>query len=887
MTNPIRRIARQPISDSSDRRAVRLSAAMPDLNDEAVTLVLTGLRWMVLVDCIAMGMCLWWLSPAGGHAVSEREMIRTIVCFGLIAFVGALVCLPFVRRLLLNMPQSRRSFAIAVPGYLVSSSWIAMTTTFVDMHWPVVLAGLMAVGVGLIAASSSPAALAGRLVGAAVSFTFLGQGLDIKLSFGAVSVIALAMIVSQTRRRQALHKLYQGAVDDAVVAQQMLASFEQSGRGWFFKTDSEGRLTYLSDTQVKIFPGDIIGQPLAELVEIDQVGQGDTASVGAAIEFTLSAGVNFSDLVVRVASEEERWWSLSGVALFDEKGRFTGYHGSGTDLTAQRKTEAEAQQLARYDTLTGLANRSTIAKSLNDLLVPVRGAQPDCGLMLLDLDRFKAVNDTLGHPVGDELLKIVAKRLQRVIGPTCQVGRLGGDEFQIVVPEFGDRTELARLADSVIDRLSLPYVVDGTTIRIGASVGIAVAPGDGVTAEELTRNADIALYSAKEAGKGVHRFFQPEMLQSANDRRALEDDLREIFTNNELRVVFQPIVDSISERVIGYEALARWDHPVRGAVPPSVFIPIAEEMGMVGRIGDWVVREACRQAAGWPEHLHVAVNLSPKQFDVAGLSRTLGTILSETGLAPERLELEITEGVLLAKSAEADETLSQLTSLGVRLVLDDFGTGYASLGYLRRVAFSKIKIDQSFVRGAADLSSRNSAIIRAIVSLADSLGMQTVAEGVETLDEIELIRSLGCTHMQGYIFGAPMDRDATAEAAQSQPAPPSAEEEQAEVDRDPRISLLRIARLRSGSSTAMIKIRNVSSRGALLEVPGDLPIKPDVELELSDGTRLRGQVRWRKAHRIGLYFVEPIDVALVVGKPSLVKQDENASAGETKASRAA
>jgi diguanylate cyclase (GGDEF)-like protein len=459
---------------------------------------------------------------------------------------------------------------------------------------------------------------------------------------------------------------------------------------------------------------------------------------------------------VRARTEKDISWSLSGSPNFDSYGRFLGFRGIGTDLTEQRRSEAEIARLARFDSLTGLPNRVQMRQMLEEALRNAAERKRGCSLFLIDLDRFKNVNDTLGHPAGDELLRQVAQRLTRVIGEQGQVGRLGGDEFKAVLPALDDEGRLASLANALIHQISKPFLIEGQNVSIGASVGIAIASPAGACADALIRDADLALYAAKDAGRGTHCFFAPDMHSDAKDRQVLEADLRNAITREELKLLFQPQVNSVTEEVVGFEALLRWDHPTRGVIMPADFVPLAEECGLISGIGAWVIRTACAEAAKWPEHISVAVNLSPLQFTNLGLPGVIMNALASAHLAPSRLELEITESVFLDDSPATDETFAKLKGLGLKLVLDDFGTGYSSLGYLKKAPFDKIKIDQSFVRGAAAAESRNAAIVKAIVGMAEGLGMETTAEGAETADELALIRQLGCSQVQGYIFGRPM-----------------------------------------------------------------------------------------------------------------------------------
>jgi diguanylate cyclase (GGDEF)-like protein len=646
----------------------------------------------------------------------------------------------------------------------------------------------------------------------------------------------------------------------AALATRLVREYEGSGTGWFWETDRHGRLTYLSQKVVAEFGGPeaVTDRPLTELFEID----GDARETERTLSFHLSARTSFSEYSVRAAGgAKDRWWSVSGRPRFDKLGRFRGFIGTGSDLTAKRQSEAEINRLARYDGLTGLANRERMRLALDQSLAHPGGGggYRPTALMLLDLDRFKAVNDTLGHQIGDELLKQVAQRLRRCVAEPGLVGRLGGDEFKIVLTGEGNRERLGTLADTIIGALSQPYGINGTTILIGCSIGIAIAPDDGDTSETLVRNADLALYAAKADGRGVHRFYREEMLAEAQSRKALEDDLRRAVTQGQFHLVYQPVVCTESTEIVGYEALIRWEHPTRGAVSPAQFIPIAEDCGLIEQIGEWVLRTACAEAATWPGEVRVGVNVSPIQFANPALPTVVMSALSNSGLPPERLELEITEGVFLHESASTDQMFSRLKAIGVRLALDDFGTGYSSLGYLRTAPFDKIKIDQSFVRGAAIEGSRNAAIIRAIVTLATTLGMETTAEGAEIQDEITLIRELGCSHIQGYVYGRPMEAEAV--RAQLGEGDGKAAASGHRFSRAPRTRMLRSAMLDHGGRHMPVRIRSMSASGAMIDgVARRLEIGSDVRIELLERQMFRAQVRWSNDGKAGLEFAEPFDM---------------------------
>ena len=424
---------------------------------------------------------------------------------------------------------------------------------------------------------------------------------------------------------------------------------------------------------------------------------------------------------------------------------------------------------ARHDALTGLPNRRYVRELLEERLTNGKGRGEECALMLIDLDRFKAVNDTLGHEAGDALLLQFGQRLHELLPDGAYAGRLGGDEFAAVLPSTS-RSRLAEIAGTIIDRLTQPYEIDGTTASIGISVGIATGGVEVDNIDVITKNADLALYNSKHTGRGKHTFFEPWMLAEADERRRIEADLRTALIENQFAVAYQPIVDAELGEVVAFEALVRWEHPTRGEVLPSTFISVAEDAGLIRQIGEWVMRTACAEAARWPEHVKLAVNLSAVQVEAEGLVSSVVNALAHSGLSPERLEFEVTESVFLREGKTTGKTLDALRSLGVSLALDDFGTGYSSLGYLQRAEFSKIKIDRSFVRSAAEGNEESLAIIKAIVSMARGLGMVTTAEGVETEDERALVRELGCSQIQGFLIGRPLRRESaesdTAEATE-------------------------------------------------------------------------------------------------------------------------
>ena len=754
-----------------------------------------------------------------------------------------------------------RLITVASVGLVVSLLWLAhLAGGIANENWRFAcfVAAFGSIGVTAIALYAVRAAIlafALGMVGVTVALSGWGPASSIAIVFMlALALVAyrLALLDHAAGRTRAI------AENDGRLAARLVEEFEAHGAGWFWQTDRQGRLTYLSE-KVALELARAGNPPIGKM--LTAVFRMAGASTERTLGFHLTSRTAFADYSVQAVDsadndEAERWWSISGRPVTDDRGSFYGFIGSGSDLTEKRRSEAEITRLALFDDLTGLANRQRMKLSLDQTLAQGAGPYSPTALFLLDLDRFKAVNDTLGHQTGDALLQQVGKRLQRSVGNKGLVGRLGGDEFQVVLPGQSNRDDLADLARTVIASLSQPYFIEGASISIGCSIGIAIAPGDGDTSELLVRNADLALYAAKGDGRGIHRFFRAELLKGAQSRKQLEDDLRQALANDQFHVAYQPVVSTGDERIVGYEALLRWDHPTRGSVSPAEFIPVAEDCRLVEAIGEWVLRTACIEAARWPDSVRVGVNVSPIQFANPALPAVITSALAKSGIAPGRLELEITESVFVDDSAATEAMFKTLKKLGVRLALDDFGTGYSSLGYLKKAPFDKIKIDQSFVRGAAITGNRNAAIIKAIVMLADTLGMETTAEGVEVQDEIALIRELGCSHIQGYVYGKP----ARSEEVIKQLAAADGHATAAgyKVSRSPRTTMLRSARIEMGDSRGEVRIRNISSTGAMIdgiEIDGEA-IGLDLLIELIDSEMFPAKLRWARDGKAGIEFAE-------------------------------
>lgn len=543
----------------------------------------------------------------------------------------------------------------------------------------------------------------------------------------------------------------------------LLRDFEESASDWLWETNAalelqqvSQRLTQVAHRPAETFRGEFPRAMLGEIMNYDH-------RPGSPIERLcqiIKEHSPFRDMVVPVlVNGEERYWSLTGKPLLGKEGRFAGYHGVGSDITGQRRQQEQIAFLARHDSLTKLANRVLFNEVLHK-------ACDNCGqagfaLLCLDLDHFKIVNDTLGHATGDGVLVAVAERLRGCIRDFDIAARLGGDEFAIILMTE-DPQEAGGIAARIIERVSRPYHFDGQMVQVGMSAGITMAPRDGRNASGLMKNADLALYRAKDEGRGMWRLYDVEMDERQKDRRALQSALRQAVLRDEFRLEYQPLVDLADGRIIGAEALLRWQHPERGLLAPGEFIALAEEAGLIGPIGEWVLGQACREAAGWPAHVGIAVNLSPLQFRDHGLVEIIDRALALAGLAPERLELEITETTMLETNSETVDALWQLHGRGVRIALDDFGTGYSSLSYLRRFPFDKIKIDRSFIRDLG-YEKDDSSIILAIIGLAERMGMVVTAEGVETAKQAQMLDTYGCGQAQGYLFSRPVCGAAFAE----------------------------------------------------------------------------------------------------------------------------
>ncbi len=639
----------------------------------------------------------------------------------------------------------------------------------------------------------------------------------------------------------------------------VLSDIEELGIGMFWATDSQGNLSFLSQRAMQELGQDaeaLIGRQIVNV--FNDVEDEHGSSSQRTLSFKLKAHSKVEEHIIAVESARAgtRWWRLNARPLNDAKGNFLGYRGSAVDISGQYAHDVQVARQSQVDELTGLANRRKLNERLSATLAAFRASKRSCALMMLDLDRFKQVNDTMGHPAGDELLKQVAQRLTLIVKDRGEVGRLGGDEFQILLPDMDDRGTLGELANRIVQAISQPYQINGRRAIIGTSVGIAIAPYDGVDADELTRAADMALYSAKEARDGTFRFFTTELSDAASKAAMLGDRLRDAVHRGELHLAYQPLVDPTTCEVKCFEALLRWHDEEKGHISPAQFIPVAENDDLIITLGEMALRQACTDALQWPDTIRVAVNVSAKQFIRPGFKKAVAAALAASGLPPGRLELEITESVFVGDLESVDAIFRDLKKLGVRLALDDFGTGYSSLGYLKHGHFDKIKIDQSFVRGCTENGDINPAIITAIVALANALGMETVAEGVEAMDELDLVKQRGADLVQGYIFSRPIiQADVLAQFAEGSikftPSGPPRH-------RAERITIFRKVGLIHEDHYYDVILRNLSKTGARINGLAGVPIGTDVVLDLGHGQLVVSKVVNASENSQGLKFETPL-----------------------------
>ena len=690
--------------------------------------------------------------------------------FILTVVISGIVAVPQLRqRDFPRLTASALDLHLETLGMLVqSATWAVLPVVMgkgaapldILIIWGVITALMSAVTFALSTAPFGAAAFL-LITGSGLIMMTSALGTPFVALLSSFYTVALTSACLAGGRAFVLHKYAALALKEkSEVVSLLLREFEDSGGDWMWQTDASRCLTHVTARLAQalgVEPDQLEAKPFLQILAGDKWESGKFSPALRELGDRLKSRESFSDLVIPVTiNGQAHWWELSASPRHDDNGAFVGFRGVGSDVTEARRSADKINHMARFDTLTGLPNRVQLTDALGAAMAQADQWRGRAAFLMIDLDRFKAVNDTLGHPVGDRLLKQVADRLRSTMSPNELCGRIGGDEFAVVVKEVKEPAQLEKLSQQIISVLSQPYEVDENTLYIGASVGGATGPRDGRTVETLVRSADLALYRSKDKGGSTFHAFEPQLHVHAEERRVLEIALRKALERDEMQVHYQPVVNAKSGTIESFEALLRWTNPELGVVSPAKFIPLAEEARLIRPIGEWVLRTACREAMNWPSSVRIAVNVSAEQLLDTNFVSTVVSALSQSGLPPHRLELEVTESMFMSEGTQAVTVLGRILELGVRLALDDFGTGYSSLGYLSKTKFSTIKVDRSFVQGAARKAPESIAIIRAVVALADSLGMSTTAEGVETEEECRMISDLGCRKIQGYLFGRPM-----------------------------------------------------------------------------------------------------------------------------------
>jgi diguanylate cyclase (GGDEF)-like protein/PAS domain S-box-containing protein len=574
----------------------------------------------------------------------------------------------------------------------------------------------------------------------------------------AAVMVGGVLMMSRTLRARVTAELqaeHQGELIDL-----LLRDFEEQGNDLLWQIDERGRLLQVSQRLSDALgrsQAELQGRPLLDVLAQLQLGLSDVdRNAAQMLHSCLTEGQPFRDVLLPMRVKgHARWWSLTAKPLINEQGTAMGWRGVARDVTQALMADKHMAWLAHFDTLTGLTNRTHFRVLLETALQQARPPQRGGAVMCLDLDHFKTVNDTLGYPTGDTLLMEVARRLKAAVNSDDVVGRLGGDEFAVLVRSAADVRQINQTAQRILDAMREPCTALGAQVPVRLSIGIACFPQDGESVDELMQHAELALYDAKTSATGSMKFYATSMGEQMGRRRVHERDLREAIDKQQLALHYQPKVDLQTWDVTGFEALLRWRHPEHGNIPPGEFIPVAEDSGLILPIGEWVLVQACQQAARWPVSMQLSVNLSSMQLMAENLPDTVERALASSGLAPQRLELDITESVFINETRTTLARLHALRKLGVRIALDDFGAGYSSLSYLRRFPFDTLKIDRAFVREV--LISRDvRAIVRNILALAKSLRMSTVAEGVEEPAQVTVLGNEGCDLVQGFLVSRPM-----------------------------------------------------------------------------------------------------------------------------------
>jgi diguanylate cyclase (GGDEF)-like protein len=636
----------------------------------------------------------------------------------------------------------RMCMVAIIAAFIATGSWMFAYLPAAGFAWTLTLCTVVGVGQPIVSGR-------GFL---AISVLLVFFGVVLLASILVTSRTFVISLISETEIEQQRH-----------LVGLLLKDFEENASDWLWETDRNGGLAHVSNRLAEVVGAaeqDLLGQSFVEVLSgLVPETDGERRLLLNELASQLQTRVTFRDLLVpALVGDDERWYSLTAKPLLDSAGVFSGWRGVGSDVTIAHLREREMERLANLDSLTGLANRHHFNQHLASYFASEEGAIAPCTLFLFDLDNFKSVNDSLGHAAGDQVLAKVARRLSRQITDGHLLARLGGDEFALVIPGEMTRDKAERYGEQLRKALLRPTMIEGRRIEVHTSIGVSTAPIDAGSADQLLRAADMALYEAKDSGRRMLCFFDASLEVAARYRIDMLSDLKGALRRNEFFLHYQPQIALDSGRLNGFEALLRWQHPTKGLVAPNEFIPIAEESGLIVEIGAWILQRACADAAAWPLDLTVAVNVSALQFDDGDVLPSVTRALAESGLAPHRLEIELTESTLMRNRHAVTAVLRALRDEGIRIALDDFGTGYSSLAYLRTFPLDVLKIDRSFITTLDDSEHvEGRAIVTSIVQLAQALQLDTVAEGIETDTQRTVLREMGCSEGQGYLWAKPLD----------------------------------------------------------------------------------------------------------------------------------
>ncbi|MGE0503531.1 MAG: putative bifunctional diguanylate cyclase/phosphodiesterase [Rhizobiaceae bacterium] len=696
------------------------------------------LCWALVLNLLqVVGIQGWWRSRGrrasgkGGHTNERRAVLNSIVA-GSVWGVLPVLALPAHDHVL------ELSVAVVIAGVLFVAGFAL-----------------------LVLPKAALAFCAPILAGSILSILSMENGVE-ATAFAAMLAIytfVMAAISLRYSRNLVSHLVQESTIrEQNDIISLLLKEFEENSSDWLWEFDREGTLRRVSErfaAAAGTERGAMVGLNFVEF--LNEVSR-ESQPIVDEVETSIAARQTISGVELLIAvGDHDHHWRLTGKPVVDEKGEYSGYIGTGSDITAAKSAERRINYLAHNDPLTGLLNRAKFTDHLKQCVARLERYGSPFVVLYLDLDQFKAVNDSRGHLVGDRLLVEVSARIRSALRESDIAARLGGDEFAIILTNGCDSHEVSLLAARIIELVSKPYEFDDEVIVIGISIGVAIAPINGTRPDQILRNADLALYRAKAEGRGTYRFFESQMDSDVRERRMLELELRQALKDGEFMLYYQPLISAEDNRPTGFEALVRWNHPIRGVVPPAEFIPIAEQTGLIKQIGDWTIHEACLAAANWPDDLIVAVNLSAKHFQLSDITEVVREGLENSGLDPRRLELEITESLLIERPDDVIGKLAEIKQLGVTIAMDDFGTGYSSLSYLLKFPFDKIKIDKSFVTASSEDSVAKD-ILRSIASLGNTLKIRITAEGVETSEQVEFLRHIACNQLQGYYFARPLSQ---------------------------------------------------------------------------------------------------------------------------------